>query len=716
MLITSADMDSGQSKNKGLVVGSDDGLESSIIDMCERSSDDIYCTANSDMLIENPLKLQPEYQNLKERDERPRTGSEKNRDEYGVLEQKIRQFHIGITTLKEENETPLNMRIDESDQRLNSQEHIASFQTTADTDLDSQTDSKLMQKESSEGIDVFQKENINNEAELQDEIRKGQKLQRAIEDLQIKLVSLEDENKVLKTELQRPVQKNDGVKKVVCDLETNGGWGGVSTLETDKMKCKSSEQEEQNSVVSRQNDKNVLKECNNVQEELLLQESKSSRRTEASCELHGMKSSRDGTSNLLMENEHLIKENSGQFDWMQEQITLLLQEVQAKTELVDVQQKQIGDLLQALVNSNCENTRLTSEHNKCMEDQGDINTFQAELEQAQEENQKLQKELSTKLTDLKNLHIMLSTLGREKEIMAAELVLKTRLLGDMEEHLNDLKEQNKTLSNRLEAYARENKTKNRDTQETISSLQNRNKLLAEQVLKTSEGYRAFKRKSKELREQNSGFKREIAHLKSSILKQEKFTRVLVSERAALLNEITWGKQQLHILLKKCECFQQETESLTEERLTKPDRQKSLKEEFVLLEQLLLRFKEEIVCLKADPDGGVKEHQKLKEEMAMLQNELLYLRTENSLLIQEKKLNAGRDASIKSLEDGAHLPFYKDESLQAEVVDINMSKSKLKLDDATDLRNQQLIDPCITQKQGDAVSSLKMAPGSEVSPP
>jgi len=137
----------------------------------------------------------------------------------------------------------------------------------------------------------------------------------------------------------------------------------------------------------------------------------------------------------------------------------------------------------------------------------------------------------------------------------------------------------------------------------------------------------------------------------------------------------------------------------------------------LLEQLLLRFKEEIVCLKADPDGGVKEHQKLKEEMAMLQNELLYLRTENSLLIQEKKTNADRDSSIKRLEDGAHLPFSKGESLQAEVVDINMEKSEsLKLDDATDLRNQQLIDPCITQKQGDAVSSLKMAPGSEASPP
>ena len=160
-------------------------------------------------------------------------------------------------TLKQENETPQSMRIDISGQRLNSEEHIASSQTTADTDLESQTDLKLMQKESSKGIDAFQKENINIEAELQDEIRKGQKLQREIEDLQKKLVSLEEENKALKTELQRPVQNNVGVKNIVCDMENNGGWAGVYTLETDKMICKSSEQEEQNPVVSRQDDRNV---------------------------------------------------------------------------------------------------------------------------------------------------------------------------------------------------------------------------------------------------------------------------------------------------------------------------------------------------------------------------------------------------------------------------------------------------------------------------
>lgn len=694
-------MDSEQSKKKGLVAGSGDGLESSIMGIDVKSSDDIFYTANSDMVIENLLKLQPEYQDINERDERPGIGSEKNRDEYGVLEQKIREFHIGISTLKQENETPQSMRIDISGQRLNSEEHIASSQTAADTDLESQTDLKLMQKESSKGTDAFQKENINIEAELQDEIRKGQKLQREIEGLQKKLVSLEEENKALKTELQRPVQNNDGAKNVVCDMENNGGWAGVYTLETDKMICKSSEQEEQNPVVSRQDDRNVQKETNNVQEEPLLQKSKSNLRTEASSELQGIKGSRDGTSSLLMENEDLKKENSGQFVGMQDQITLLLQNVKAKTELVDIQQKQIGDLLQALVKSKCENTRLTNENNRCMEEQGDVNTLQTELEQARDENQNLQKELSTKLTDLKNLRILFSTLGREKEIMAAELALKAKLSSEMEEHLNDLKERNKTLSNKLEAYPRENKTKNRGTQETIASLQNRNKQLAEQVLKISEGYRAFKRKSKDLRERNIGLKREIAHLKASILKREKFASGLASERAALMNEITWGKQQLHNLLKKCELFQRETESLTEERLTTPDRQKSLKEEFVLLVQLLLHFKEEIKCLKADPDSNrVKEHQKLKEEMAVLQNE-------NSLLIQAKKLNADRDASIKRLEDGAHLSFSKVEILQAEVADINMEKSKLKLGDATDLRNQQFK----TQKHDNAVSSLNMAPGS-----
>ena len=48
-----------------------------------------------------------------------------------------------------------------------------------------------------------------------------------------------------------------------------------------------------------------------MQEELLLQEGKSSLRTEASWELKRMRSSIDGTSNLLMEIKDPRKENSG---------------------------------------------------------------------------------------------------------------------------------------------------------------------------------------------------------------------------------------------------------------------------------------------------------------------------------------------------------------------------------------------------------------------
>ena len=96
---------------------------------------------------------------------------------------------------------------------------------------------------------------------------------------------------------------------------------------------------------------------------------------------------------------------------------------------------------------NCENARLTCEHHRCKEGQGDGNSLHAELVCTQQEKHKLQNEFLAKLADLKNLYIMFSTLGREKEIMAEDLVLKPIILAHMEEDLNDLKEQNKTLSN-----------------------------------------------------------------------------------------------------------------------------------------------------------------------------------------------------------------------------------------------------------------------------
>jgi hypothetical protein len=76
-------------------------------------------------------------------------------------------------------------------------------------------------------------------------------------------------------------------------------------------------------------------------------------------------------------------------------------------------------------------------------------------------------------------------------------------------------------------------------------------------------------------------------------------------------------------------------------------------------------------------------------------------------MQVEKLDENGYGSIKRLEDTADVLFCKRESLRAEVAEINMEKSKLKLDDARDR---------MTQKQDDAASSQKMAPDSEARPP
>ena len=57
MLIYSIGMISQYAKNKDREARFDDGLESSNKDICPNNSIDIYCTANSDTLIENLLKL-----------------------------------------------------------------------------------------------------------------------------------------------------------------------------------------------------------------------------------------------------------------------------------------------------------------------------------------------------------------------------------------------------------------------------------------------------------------------------------------------------------------------------------------------------------------------------------------------------------------------------------------------------------------------------------
>ncbi|GLJ11864.1 hypothetical protein SUGI_0178790 [Cryptomeria japonica] len=462
---------------------------------------------------------------------------------------------------------------------------------------------------------------------------------------------LQKEKIKLTKQLQAQMEK---CQKIAGDIEgsqttvniiKDTGTVGVQTLEFDTIKNKSAEQAEQQEMnpaaldllKERNFQKECPLECSNLQEGNYVMQQQS-------------ESLENESYNYLIEKDNSRNQLAYKSDSMEEEMTLQ-QEVQAKPELVQDLKKQIEILQLALQESQCQNASLVRKQEKWSEERDRINkssgASEAELAHTKKENQKLRKQISAKATELKNLQIMFSSLGKEKEVMTAELALKARILADMEEHLNDLKEQNKTLSNKLLSFAREQKSKTTQMQGTITLLQNRDKLLAEQLLKSTEACRTLKRKLKELQEHNSILKKDTANLNLAIQKQEKSIRIVDSERRALRNELSWGKEQLHILQEKCKYFKDKTESVTKQDPTKPNKQRSFIGEIALLEQMLVHFKEEITCLKAESSRRDKECQDLKEEVAKLQTELSYLYKENSLLKRGrtgneigKKLNGG----------------------------------------------------------------------------
>lgn len=160
-------------------------------------------------------------------------------------------------------------------------------------------------------------------------------------------------------------------------------------------------------------------------------------------------------------------------------------------------------------------------------------------ESTQEENARLQREVFATTAARRNLERMFSSSGKEKEIMAAELARKVQELSGMEEHLNDLKEQNEMLLAKLHACGAgagagaEHKEKKaaggRDNQVNVA-LQERNKALSEQLLKSLDGYRALKRKFKDAQEENSAMKTKMAQV--------------TEEVAAGLNRINEMRQRL----------------------------------------------------------------------------------------------------------------------------------------------------------------------------
>ncbi|XP_077221518.1 uncharacterized protein LOC143855182 [Tasmannia lanceolata] len=138
-------------------------------------------------------------------------------------------------------------------------------------------------------------------------------------------------------------------------------------------------------------------------------------------------------------------------------------------------------------------------------------------EPIQGENQKLRKELSATLTAQKSLEKMFSSLGKEKEIIAAELARKVQELNGMEEHLNDLKAQNEMLSDKVKNCAAEHKKKKGgDTPAGNAGVQERNRTLSDQLLKSLEGYRSLKRKLKDAQEENVGIRMTVEEIAKKI--------------------------------------------------------------------------------------------------------------------------------------------------------------------------------------------------------
>ncbi|GAV76412.1 hypothetical protein CFOL_v3_19886 [Cephalotus follicularis] len=121
-----------------------------------------------------------------------------------------------------------------------------------------------------------------------------------------------------------------------------------------------------------------------------------------------------------------------------------------------------------------------------------------------DEKEILRKELNGSLAARKSLEMMCSSLGKEKEIMASELARKVHEVNEMEELINDLRVQNETLLAKVKACATEHKDKKCGGGEAQgkAALQDRNKALSEQLLKSLDGYRSLKRKYKEAKDEN----------------------------------------------------------------------------------------------------------------------------------------------------------------------------------------------------------------------
>ena len=133
-----------------------------------------------------------------------------------------------------------------------------------------------------------------------------------------------------------------------------------------------------------------------------------------------------------------------------------------------------------------------------------------------DEKERLKRQLSMSLAARKSLEIICASLGKEKEIMASELSRKVQELNEMEELISDLRAQNDMLLGKVKACAIEHKEKRSssvgETSQGNAALQERNRALSEQLLKSLDGYRSLKRKLKDSQEENVKMEAEMEEL------------------------------------------------------------------------------------------------------------------------------------------------------------------------------------------------------------
>ncbi|XP_076896666.1 uncharacterized protein LOC143549704 [Bidens hawaiensis] len=190
-----------------------------------------------------------------------------------------------------------------------------------------------------------------------------------------------------------------------------------------------------------------------------------------------------------------------------------------------------------------------------------------------DEKETLKRELSASLATRKSLEMMCSSLGKEKEIMMCELTKKAHELAEMEEHINNLKQQNETLLERVkgcaDVYKHEGKRK--ETQGTLE-LQDRNNSLSEQLLKSLDEYRSMRRELTDAQEENTVMRSTLEEMgvkvSCSLEKIQNYRRRLTSETDEIV-DIEEGVTELEHMFK---CFElnEKKNGKGDEHVKKPD--------------------------------------------------------------------------------------------------------------------------------------------------